>query len=143
MGVHGPVDFVVVGFAGGRIHESLGPALREQVARGTIRIIDLLFVEKDLDGHSHPFELADVEADEAYQHIRGVPQSIDGLIGPEDIDSIAAQMAPGATAMIVLFEHMWLRDLRSAIEASGGEILRNERIPGPVVDAVELAAPVR
>jgi hypothetical protein len=32
-----------------------------------------------------------------------------------------------------------LRDLQAGIEASGGRVLRTERIPGEVVDAVEEA----
>jgi hypothetical protein len=136
---HGAVDFVVVGFAGGKIHESLGPALREQVSKGTIRIIDLLFVRKDLDGEPHSFELEDVEAEDEYAHLRGVPQTIDGLIGPQDVEEITDELPAGSTAMIVLFEHVWMRDLRAAIEASGGQLMRTEHIPGPVVDAVEEA----
>lgn len=140
MAGHGAVEFVVVGFPGGRIDESLGPALRQQVAKGTIRIIDLLFVHKDLDGTQRSFELEDVGADNDFGHLQGVPQSIDGLIGPDDVAQVSDALPAGATAMIVLFEHLWLRDLRAALEATGGQVLFAERIPGEVVDAVEEAA---
>jgi hypothetical protein len=136
---HGPVEFVVVGFAGGRIDESLGPALREQVEKGIIRIIDLLFVQKDVDGSPRSFELSEVSDDARYAHLNGVPQTVDGLIGPEDVEQVTDALVPGTTAMIVLFEHMWLRDLRAAIEASGGLVIFDERIPGAVVDVVDEA----
>jgi Family of unknown function (DUF6325) len=137
---HGAVEFVVVGFTGGRIDESLGPALLEQVDRGTIRIIDLLFVKKEEDGSHRTFELQDVEADTSYEHLQGVPQTIDGLIAGDDVEDITDALPPGTTAMIVLFEHLWLRDLRAAIENSGGRVVFTQRIPGEVVDAVEHVA---
>jgi hypothetical protein len=139
MAGHGPVEFVVVGFTGGRIDESLGPALREQVDRGAIRIIDLLFVRKDPDGNQFTFELEDVSDDDAYSHLYGVPGEIDGLVAEEDVAEFVDELPPGTTAMIVLFEHMWLRDLRVAIEASGGQVMFTERIAGEVVDEVESA----
>ncbi len=137
---HGAVEFVVVGFTGGRIDDSLGPALREQVDKGTVRIIDLLFVRKEEDGSHRTFELQDVEADTSYAHLQGVPQTIDGLIAADDVEDITNALMPGMTAMIVLFEHLWLRDLRAAIENSGGRVVFTQRIPGEVVDAVEHVA---
>jgi len=50
---------------------------------------------------------------------------------------VAAGLEPGATALIVLFEHIWLRELRAAVERSSGRVVFAERIPGEIVDAVE------
>jgi hypothetical protein len=78
-------------------------------------------------------------ADQDYTGFGGIAQSIDGLISGSDVLEIAEDLAPGTSALIVLFEHVWLRDLRAGIEASGGRVLLTERIPGEVVDAVEEA----
>ncbi len=138
---HGAVEFVVVGFPGNRIDPSLADAMREQVERGTIRVIDLLFLEKGMDGSVRSTELEEVMSDQSYAGFGGVAQSVDGLIAGADVLEIAEDLAPGASAMIVLFEHVWLRQLRAGIEASGGRVLLAERIPGEVVDAVAEAAP--
>jgi hypothetical protein len=137
---HGAVEFVVVGFTGTQIDPSLATALREQVERGVIRIIDLLFVQKSSDGNIRTFELDEVAGDHAYAGYGGIAQAIDGLIAPGDVKEISDDLLPGTTALIVLFEHVWLRDLRQAVEASGGVVLFTERISGEVVDAVEQAA---
>ena len=136
----GAVEFVVVGFAGTQVDPSLARTLREQVEKGVIRIIDLLFLQKDTEGKVRSFELDEVDSDEAYAQFRGVPQTIDGLISPDDVKDISDELPPGTTALIVLFEHVWLRDLRAAVEASGGRLLLSERVPGEVVDAVAEAA---
>ena len=142
MAGHGAVEFVVVGFAGGRIDDSLGPALRKQVEQGTIRIIDLLFVRKDDDGTARMLELEEVAAEDAFRQFDGVPQTVDGLIAEADVEEFAEEIPAGSTAMLVLFEHMWLRELRQVVEASGGRVMFTERIPGEVVDAVEDVAMV-
>jgi hypothetical protein len=137
---HAATEFVVIGFPDTRIDPSLAIALREQVQRETIKIIDLLFLRKDRDGTVRSMELDEVMADQDYSGFSGVAQSIDGLISGSDVLEIAQDLAPGTSALIVLFEHVWLRDLRAGIEASGGRVLLAERIPGEVVDAVEDAA---
>jgi uncharacterized membrane protein len=137
---HAATEFVVIGFPDTRIDPSLAVALREQVERETIKIIDLLFLRKDRDGTVRSMELDEVMADQDYSGFGGVAQSIDGLIAGSDVLEIAQDLAPGTSALIVLFEHVWLRDLRAGIEASGGRVLLAERIPGEVVDAVEEAA---
>jgi hypothetical protein len=140
MAGHGAVEFVVVGFAGGRIDENLGPALREQVDKGVIRIIDLLFVRKEEDGTPRMLELEEVATEDDFRQFEGVPQQIDGLIAQADVEEFAEEIPAGTTAMLVLFEHTWLRELRQAVEASGGRVVFSERIPGEVVDAVEEVA---
>jgi hypothetical protein len=137
---HSAVEFVVVGFAGTEVDRRLATALREQVAKGTIVIIDLLFLQKDDEDRVRSFELDEVAHDGLYAEFNGIAQEVDGLISPEDVIEIADNMRPGTTAMFVLFEHAWLRDLRAAVAASGGEVIFAERIPGDVVDAVEAAA---
>ncbi len=133
---HGAVEFVVVAFQGTRIDPSLATALRAQVEKGTIRIIDLLFLQKNADGDVRSFELDEVAKDKAYKGFRGVAQEIDGLIAPDDVKEISDALPSGTTAMIVLFEHTWLRELRHAVEVSGGKLVFSQRIPGEVVDAV-------
>src|SRR5258706_134560 len=99
-----------------------------------------VFVERDEGGETLSFGLEDAEPEGQSSLLRGAPKSIEGLIREDDFTGITAALPAGTTAMIVLFEHVWLRDLGSAIEASGGRVLISERIPGEVVDAVEDAA---
>jgi hypothetical protein len=142
----GPVEFVVVEFPGDRVEPGLAPALWRQVSRGVIHIVDLLFVSKAHDGSVRSVELAELAGYEAYRAYSGVVQAIDGLISPEDVTEVAAELRPGRVAMCVLFEHLWVRQLRDEVAAWGGRVPLVERIPAPVVDAVVEAAtpaPVR
>jgi Family of unknown function (DUF6325) len=133
---HGAVEFVVIGFGGTQIDPALAPALLEQVERGTIRIIDLLFLQKDADGAVRSFEIDEIDAAHPHAAFSGIAQSMDGLIAPADVIDISNDMPAETTVLIVLFEHLWLRDLRNAVERSGGQLMLDERIPGEIVDAV-------
>ena len=137
---HGAVEFVVIEFNGQNLDPRLTRSLREQVSKGVINVIDLLFVQKHTDGSVRSYELDEVSDDEHRSMLGDIAQAIDGLISPEDVSDVSASLEPGTTALIVLFEHIWLRELRVAVEDTGGRVVFAERIPGEVVDAVEAIA---
>ena len=57
----GPVDYLVVEFPGNRMTGEGLPELVNLVDRGIIRIIDLLFVTRELDGSVAVAEIADLD----------------------------------------------------------------------------------
>ena len=59
-----------------------------------------------------------------------------GLLAEEDIEDLAADLAPGSSAAILLFEHVWATKFRDAVVNSGGELVASIRIPKEVIDAV-------
>ena len=42
----------------------------------------------------------------------------------------------GGAAAILVFEHTWVKPLRDAVFAAGGELAESIRVPGPVVSEV-------
>lgn len=136
----GAVEFVVLEFPGTKIDPRLPAAMRALVDQGVIVVIDLLFVSKDEQGRVRTFELEELGRDPDYQQFEQVAQAIDGLISPEDVADLAGELRPGTVALLVLFEHAWMRDLHAAVARSGGRVAFTERIPAEVVDAVAEAA---
>ena len=59
----GPVDYLVVEFPGNRMTGEGFPLLVDLVDRGIIRILDFVFVMKELDGSVHAVEIADFDGD--------------------------------------------------------------------------------
>ncbi|MDW4903933.1 hypothetical protein RB628_00880 [Streptomyces sp. ADMS] len=72
----GPVEYVVVAFPGNRFRGEIAPELRALVANGTVRILDLTFVEKDTDGVVSYVELDALDPMEA-----SVFDDIEGEVG--------------------------------------------------------------
>ena len=131
----GPVEILVVGFPGNQFNGEVAPALGELVASGLVRVIDLVFVTKDADGDVVGIELSDLDdaVGGAFQPHVGVPS---GLLADEDIEDLGADLEPGSSAAILLFEHVWATKFRDAVVDSGGELLASIRIPKEVMDEV-------
>ena len=59
----GPVEILAVAFPGNQFKGEIVPALRELVDDGVIRILDLTFVKKELDGTVTALEVGELEGD--------------------------------------------------------------------------------
>ncbi|MEV0647782.1 DUF6325 family protein [Phytomonospora sp. NPDC050363] len=133
------VDFVVVEFPGNVISGKVAEQLRELAARDIIRVIDMVFVTKAADGTVTSAELPELD-DDTLARFDPVAQSLDGLIGEEDVATVGEMLSPGTTACVLLFEHLWATWLRDAIDDAGGRVHHLERIPAEAVEEVAAAA---
>src|SRR4051812_17419464 len=57
----GPVDWMVVEFEESKLNGQIAPILKDYVDRDLIRVLDLLFLKKDVDGSFEAFEAADMD----------------------------------------------------------------------------------
>ena len=55
----GPVEYLVVGFPGNKFTGKIAPELKALVDSGTVRVLDLIFIGKDVDGSVVVFEVDD------------------------------------------------------------------------------------
>ncbi|MEU7820116.1 DUF6325 family protein [Catellatospora sp. NPDC049133] len=133
----GPLEFVVVEFAGRIPGRRIAPELHRLVDQEIVRIIDMVVVDRAADGAVTSHELRDYQGDEDFEAIDPAIQAVDGLISERDVQDLAEAITPGAQALVLLFEHRWLAGVRAVVAEAGGEIVLAERIPAPVVDAVE------
>jgi uncharacterized membrane protein len=121
----GPTEFLVLTFPGARLKSDVGRALADRRRDGEVAVIDSLVVTKASDGTVTTAELADLD------YLGDVLAGTDltNLIGPEDADEVAETLAPGSVALLVLVEHLWLREAAEAFRAAGGRIAASVRIP--------------
>ena len=135
----GPVDVILLRFPGNKFNGSIAPALLGPVADGVIRILDLLFVYKDVDGTVGSVELAGLgpELEPAFADIDGeIPG---GLLDAEDVDEVAGDLEPGSSIAVLAVEHVWAVPFVGAVREAGGEVVGQARVPAEVVDAVREA----
>jgi uncharacterized membrane protein len=133
----GPVELYFVALEDERPSPGVVKALTDLLDGGLVRLVDFLIVSKSEDGEVTVVEVVD-EA-EAYG-FGGVDIAAAGLVGDEDVEELAELIEPGTSAAVVALELSYARSLASALAASGSVVLRTERIPAPIVNAVlELA----
>jgi hypothetical protein len=131
----GPVEILMVEFPGNKFTGEIAPALADLVDRGTIRVIDLLFVTKDGEGNVAAIELSDAD-DAVRSAFEPIVEEASGLLSEEDIEDLGEGLDPDSSAAMLLFEHVWATRFRDAIVDSGGELLARVPIPKEVVDEV-------
>jgi hypothetical protein len=112
-------------------------ALIDLVGAGIVRILDFVIVAKSADGD---ITVTEIEAEAEAYGLVDVAILAAGIAGNEDIDEFAEHIAPGGSAALVVLELVYARRLAEQVAQSGGVVLRTERIPAPVVNAVLEAA---
>jgi hypothetical protein len=135
----GPVDVIFLGFPGNEFSGGIAPALRDLVVRGLVRVLDLLFVYKDLAGTVGSVELAGLGADLQPSFVDLDGQLGGGLLDAEDVDDVASRLAPGSSVAVVAVENLWAIPFIDAVRDAGGELIDQARVPSAVVGAVRQA----
>jgi hypothetical protein len=137
----GPVDYVVVEFPAGakNFTGEMAAELLKLVDAGTIRIIDVLILDKNEDGTVDATELADVEQ---LGDLQAIEAELAELLAADDVADLAAAMEPGSTAGVLIFENLWAAPFASAARRSGGQLIANGRIPIQAIIASIEADPV-
>ena len=136
----GPVDLVMISFPGSQFSGEIAPALRQLVVDGLVRVVDLLFVAKDVDGTVSSVELAGLgpSLEPAFVDLDG--QLGGGLLDADDVEDAAAGIDPGSSVAVIAVENLWAIPFIRAVRNSGGELVDQFRVPSDVVAAVREAA---
>jgi hypothetical protein len=120
----GPIDLVVIEFPHRHQTGSGLPLLVDLVDRGIIRIFDLAFVRKDVDGSVRKVPLA--ELGPAMAVFEGASS---GLLVEEDLMNAAMAIEPDSTAALLVYENRWAAPLAVALRKNGAQLVATERLP--------------
>lgn len=133
----GPVDYVVVEFPADRANFSgeMAAELTALVERGTVRVLDLILLKKELDGSVEGFESHDF-GDIDLGGLRELETELALLLAEEDVESIGAALEPGSVAAVLVWENVWAAPFGSAVRRSGGQLVASGRIPIQALAAV-------
>ncbi|WP_327281714.1 MULTISPECIES: DUF6325 family protein [unclassified Streptomyces] len=135
----GPVDYVVIEFPGNKMTGKGLPLLVDLVDRGIIRIFDLVFVRKDLDGSVTAVELQDFGSEVDLSVFEGASS---GLLDQSDIDDAGIALEPGNSAGIIVYENTWAAPFARELRRGGAQLVAAGRIPVQALlaslDAIEI-----
>jgi Family of unknown function (DUF6325) len=124
----GPIDYLVVEFPGSRMTGEGLPLLVDLVDQGIIRIIDLVFVKKELDGSVIGLAIADFDQDGELD-LAVFEGASSGLLGQDDIEEASGILEPGSSAGILVYENRWAAPFAAALRRGGGQLVASGRIP--------------
>ena len=126
----GPLDVAVLVFEDGALHTDLAPALLELHHSGVVHVLDDALVRRAADGTVSVEELVESEVAGAFAPLDS--DHLD-LLSEDDLAEVAATLAPGSAALVLVWENTWAARLAAAVRASGGEVRELLRIPHDIV----------
>jgi hypothetical protein len=124
----GPVDIVVIGYpVGAPMTGSAAQVFLDEVNKGTIRVLDAMFVTKHDDGSYSGIEATNLEEINvgAFRVLEGASS---GLLGDEDAATAAEALAPGTSAVMIIYENRWAAPFIAAVHENGGVFVDHQRI---------------
>ena len=111
---------------------------------GTLRVLDVIFVAKTLDGEIEVVRTSDVHTGALSRAILGLSDDApERVAAAEDADVwyAADAIEPGNAAGIMVLEHRWSIPLREAITAAGGTNVVTEWVDEAEVAGLGVALP--
>ena len=129
----GPVSVAIIEFPGNKFTGEILPALRDLVAAGTVRIIDLIFVEKDADGTVLTLEIAGVDASLEPAFLELDIQHSTGILGDDDVSIVAEVLEPNSSAGLIAWENTWAIPFAVAVGNADGRLIDMVHIPRDAV----------
>ena len=76
------------------------------VDRDLVRVLDLLFLKKEIDRSVEAFKSHEFDDSEVGQ-LRELETDLALVLAAEDVDSIGAALAPGSSAAVLIWENTW------------------------------------
>jgi len=124
----GPIDYVVVEFPAGakNFNGEMAAELLKLVEAGTIRVVDVLILDKNEDGSVDVTEFSDIEE---LGELQTIEAELAELLAADDVAHLAAAMDPGSTAGVLIWENLWAAPFASAARRAGGQLIADGRIP--------------
>ena len=124
----GPVDYLVVEFPAGQQNFSgeMAAELKALIDSGTIRLLDILILQKAADGSVEAAEIDDFgPVDELVE----AEAQIAEILAAEDVAHLAAAMENDSVAGVLVWENRWAAPFASAARRAGGQLIATGRIP--------------
>jgi Family of unknown function (DUF6325) len=129
----GPIDYLVVEWP--RETQPTGealPLLVDLVERGLIRVLDLVFVQRQDDGTIVGLDLEALGPDHELTVFQGASS---GLLDEDDYREAAEAIQPGCSAALLVYENRWAAPFAAALRRGGAQLVATGRIPTQAIIA--------
>jgi hypothetical protein len=131
----GPLEYLVVGFAGTNFDGSIADEIGRAVESGTIRLVDVVVIAKDEAGNAAVLEV-DLKDDPRFRGFSNLLEGRVGLFTEEDVLDIAEMIPNNMAAAALLFEHRWAVRIKEAMISKNGFLISRSVIAPEIVEEV-------
>lgn len=128
-----PLEYALITFEDAKPSGKVVPELLDLAARGIVRFVDIVFIQKEEDGSTRTVELNDLDP-ESYAMFVPLGEHVSSLFTNHDLELAAGKLPPKAAAMLILWENLWVAGLRKAVLDAGGQLVERVQIAPEVVE---------
>jgi hypothetical protein len=133
----GPIEVLTISFPGSKFNRKILDEVEKLLDRDIVNIMDGVLVRKTPSGEIEFTEFGQDDLEDDVAPLAAlIGDVVYDLLSEEDVGELAAGLEPGSAAAMIVFEHEWIKPLRDAIADSGGVLVSDLHVPGPVVDEV-------
>ena len=128
-----PLEYALIEFENARFSGKIVPEILDLAERGIVRVVDFVFIHKEEDGSTRTIELNDLDP-EMYKLFVPIGEHVSSLFTNDDLAIAASKLPNGSAALLILWENLWVANLRQAIVDAGGELVERAQIAPEVVE---------
>jgi hypothetical protein len=132
-----PLEYALIAFKDAKFSGKIVPALLDLAERGIVRIVDIIFIQKEGDGNTRTLELSDLDP-ETYEMFVPVGEHVSSLFTNDDLQIAASKLPENSAAALFLWENLWVAGLRDALLDAGGQLVERTQIAPEVVEQFKL-----
>jgi len=133
-----PLEYALIEFEDAKFSGKIVPELVDLAARGIVRFVDIAFIQKDADGATNTVEINDLDP-ETYELFVPIGEHVSSLFTNDDLEIAASRMPVNSAAMLILWENLWMANLRDALQDAGGRLVERAQISGEVLEEFKAA----
>lgn len=131
-----PLEYALIEFENPKFSGKIVPELVDLAQRGIVRFVDIAFIQKDGEGNTSTLELNDLDP-ETYEMFVPIGEHVSSLFTNDDLQIAANKLPENSAAVLVLWENLWVTDLRKAILEAGGQLVERAQIAPEVIEEFE------
>ena len=131
-----PLEYALIQFADAKPTGKIVPELLDLAARGIVRFIDIVFIHKEADGNIRTVELNDLDP-ESYEMFVPMGEHVSSLFTNYDLEIAASKLPENSAALLLLWENLWIANIRKALLDAGGQLVERAQISPEVVAQFE------
>jgi hypothetical protein len=131
-----PLEYALIEFEDAKFSGKIIPELLDLAARGIVRFVDIVCIEKQEDGSTRTLELNDLDP-ETYEMFVPLGEHVSNLFTNDDLQIAASKLPDKSAAVLFLWENLWVADLRKAIVDAGGRLVERVQIAPEVLEQFE------
>jgi hypothetical protein len=128
-----PLEYALIDFKAPKASGKIVPELLDLAQREIVRFVDIIFIEKDEDGTIRTVELNDLDK-EAYEMFVPIGEHVSSLFTNDDLQIAASKLPNHSAAVLILWENLWVANLRKAIQDAGGALVERSQIAPEIVE---------